>query len=95
MVQRVKLIKSCCRILICAFDSFLPQVYLNNIYTGVQIDRAFGFLAVLLILVRVEDVRAIRELRQVEVPSFEHLQFTAKDSESGTLQYRAVLESGF
>lgn len=47
--------------------------YLNNVYAGVQVDGPFGLLAVLLILVGVEDVGAIRELGQVEVPPFEDL----------------------
>lgn len=60
-------------------------VYLNNVYAGVQVDGSFGVLAVLLILVGVEDVGAVGELRQVEVPPFEHLQFTALVSKSGSL----------
>lgn len=57
-------------------------VHLNNIYAGVQVDGSFGVLAVLLILVGVKDVGAVRELRQVEVPPFEHLQSTARESKS-------------
>lgn len=57
-------------------------VYLNNIYAGVQVDGSFGVLAVLLILVGVKDVGAVGELRQVEVPPFEHLQYTARESKS-------------
>lgn len=59
-------------------------VYLNNIYAGVQVDGSFGVLAVLFILVGVEDIGAVGELRQVEVPPFEHLQFTAMTSGSGS-----------
>lgn len=54
------------------------RVYLNDIYAGIQVDGSFCVLAVLLILVRVEDVGAIGELRQVEVPPFEHLQSRAR-----------------
>lgn len=56
----------------------LLKVYLNNINAGVQVDGAFGFLAVLLVLVGVEDVGTVGELGQVEVSPFEHLKVTAK-----------------
>lgn len=55
----------------------LLKVYLNNINAGVQVDGAFGFLAVLLVLVGVEDVGTVGELGQVEVSPFEHLKVTA------------------
>lgn len=56
--------------------------YLNDIYAGVQVDGSFGVLAVLFVLVGVKAVGAVGELRQVEVPPFEHLRFTARDSKS-------------
>ena len=51
--------------------------HLDNINARVEVDGAFGFFAVLLILVGVEDVGAVWELRQVEEPPFEYLQGTA------------------
>lgn len=73
-------------VLNCAFDVslilFSPS-YLNDVYAGVQVDGSFGVLAVLLILVGVENVGAIRELGQVEVPPFEHLHFTVTERKSG------------
>ncbi len=66
-------------------DFFRSPVYLNNVYAGVQVDGSFGLLAVLLVLVGVEDVGAVGELRQVEVPPFEHLQFTTMETKSGHL----------
>lgn len=56
--------------------------YLHNVDAGVKVDGSFGFLAVLFVLVGVEDVRAIGELRQIEVPPFEDLQYTAVDDKS-------------
>lgn len=47
--------------------------HLNDVYTGVQVDGSFGVLAVLLILVGVEDVGAVRQLGQVEIPPLKHL----------------------
>lgn len=52
--------------------------YLGDIDAGVQIDGAFGFLAVFLIFVGVEDVGAVGELRQVEISALEHLKFTGE-----------------
>lgn len=57
-------------------------VYLNDIYARVQVYGAFGFLAVFLVLVGVEDVGAVRELRQVEVPPFEHLHVQEREEKS-------------
>lgn len=71
----------CCSIPNWAYDVSLmcsSRVYLHDVYAGVQVDGPFGVLAVLLVLVGVEDVGAVWELRQVEVPPLEHLQFTAK-----------------
>lgn len=56
--------------------------YLHNIDAGVKVDGSFGFLAVLFVLVGVEDVRAIGELRQIEVPPFEDLQYRAVGDKS-------------
>lgn len=53
---------------------FPPLPYLHHIDAGVQVDGSLGFLAVLFILVGVEDVRAVRELRQIEEPPFEDLE---------------------
>lgn len=69
---------------------FSSLAYLNNIYAGVQVDGSFGFLAVFLILVGVEDVGTVRELRQVEVPPFEHLQFTTMESKSGSFKSNRI-----
>ena len=52
---------------------------LNDIYTGVQVDGPFGVLALLLILVGVEDVRAVRQLGQVEIPPLKHLRARGRE----------------
>lgn len=56
--------------------------YLHDVYAGVQVDGSFSILAVLFILIGVKDVGAVGELRQVEVPPFEHLRFTVRESKS-------------
>lgn len=58
---------------LCVFPPFCP--YLHNIDAGVEVDRSLGFLAVLFVLVGVEDVRAIGELGQIEESPFEDLQY--------------------
>lgn len=67
--------------------------YLNNIYAGVQVDGSFGILAVLFILVGVKDVGAVGELRQVEVPPFEHLRFTAREKQVRVSDQRGLKTS--
>lgn len=53
----------------------LQQVsHLDNIDAGIQKDAAFGLLGGLFILVGIQDVGAVRQLRQVEISSLEHLQ---------------------
>lgn len=64
--------------------------YLHNIDAWVKVDGSFGFLAVLFVLVGVEDVRAIGELRQIEVPPFEDLQYTAVDDKSVVADWRGM-----
>lgn len=68
----------------------LPPPYLHDIDAGVKVDGSFGFLAVLFVLVGVEDVRAIGELRQIEVPPFEDLQYKAVDDRSVVADRRGV-----
>lgn len=60
--------------LLISFLHFPP--YLYDIDAGVKVDGSLGFLAVLFVLVGVEDVRAVGELRQIEEPPFEDLQYT-------------------
>lgn len=50
-------------------------LHLNNSHTRVEEDSSFGFLGCVLILVEVEVVGSISQLGQIEVSSFEGLDF--------------------